>query len=453
MSPDALPDIPRLLTGLAEWGACLVYLVALGKRTSRRRVAVLAAIALPVLIGMQLLAGRMPLGLWPVGMAASVGLMFALVRWAGRLSATDAGYVTARALVVAELVASLHWQLHCFFFDAAPMPTTVPQVAFVVLAYGACFALAYLVERRNFPRDVALDVRPRELSLALAITLATFVMSNLSFLSTTTPFSGRLGPEIFYIRTLVDLAGLVALYSQQSQRMEARALAELSAIDRVLRSQHEEYLQSKRNIEAVNRTYHDLKHQIAVIRAEADPTRRRAYLDELETSIKGYASHKRTGNGVLDVILATKGAVCAERGIELTVVADGGLLEFMSVVDISALFGNALDNAIEATDRVRDEDKRLIRMALFSQNDLVMVAVENYFSGRLHVEHGEVVTTKPDRQRHGYGLKSIRHTAEKYGGSMTVGVDDGWFRLRILLPVPEGHARPVSDPAGDAASR
>jgi len=440
--PDSLPDIPRVLTGLAQWCACLVYLFVLApRRGSRRRMVVAGALALPALVGMQLLAGEMPLVLWPLGMAASVVLMFAFVWLSTGASASDAGYVTARTLVLAEFVASLHWQLHCFFFAAAPAPTTPLQVSFVVLAYGVSFGGVHLVERRDFPQNAPLNVRARELLLSLAIAVATFVMSNLSFVSTTTPFSGRLGPEIFYIRTLVDLAGFVALYSQQSVRMETRALAELSAIDQVLRSQHEQYLQSKRSIDAVNRTYHDLKHQIAVIRAEGDPLRKRAYLDELETSIRDHESHYHTGNGVLDVILTSKDSLCAERGIELTAVADGAALGFMSVMDITALFGNALDNAIEATDAVEDPDKRLIRLALFVQSDLVMIVVENYFPGTLHVEHGELTTTKPDRQRHGYGLKSIRHTAEKYGGSMTFGVEDGWFRLRILVPMPD-------DPSG-----
>lgn len=302
--------------------------------------------------------------------------------------------------------------------------------------YAGGFVAAYLVESRHFRPAQELDVTAGELASAVAIALVTFFMSNLSFLNANTPFSGRLGFEIFYIRTLVDLAGFVALYAQQGQRLQHRARAEVRAIDEMLRRQHEQYLQSKRNIEVVNRKYHDLRHQIGVIRAEADPSRRASYLDDLEASISGYAAKVDSGNTVLDVILTTTSTDCAERGISLTSVVDGSLLDFMSAMDVAAVFGNALENAIDGVMAVPDPEQRLIKVAVYARDGFVLATFENWFTGELRTEAGDIVTRRPDRTRHGYGLKSIRHTAEKYGGSMTVNVEDRWFVLRVLLPLP-----------------
>lgn len=434
MIEQTLPDIPRILTGVAEWGAALTYVLIVVRGTGRLRLVLLAGAALVVQVGLQVLAGLLPLVLWPVGMAVAVAAMFGFIALATRTPARMTGYLTARALVLAELIASFHWQLHVFFFGEQDRAWDAGSVAFAVLVYGGAFALAAFVESRSFPRGEAADVTAREVFLSSAIALATFAMSNLSFLTADTPFSGRLGAEVFYIRTLVDFGGFVALNAQQRVRLETRARTELAAIDAVLRSQHDQYLQSKRSIEAVNRTYHDLKHQIEVIRAEENLGRKHSYLEELEEALQGYATLSRTGNSVLDVILTTKQAICLERGIELTCVADGRLIDFMSVMDISTIFGNALDNAIEATGAVPDRDRRLIRMAVYAQGDLVLVAVENFFGGRLRVQGDEILTTKADRTRHGYGLKSIKRIAEIYGGSMTARASDGWFQLRILLP-------------------
>ncbi|MGN8244952.1 ATP-binding protein [Cellulomonas soli] len=446
MITATLPDIPRVLTGIAEWSACLVYVLLLGRHLPRVRLVAFSVLFLGVQVVVQVVAGRQPLMMWPVGMAVAVLTMLLFLRVAARLPWRAAGYLLARAFVLAELVASFHWQLHCFFFDAAPAPTGIGQIAFLVGVYTAAFGISAAVESRNYPRGVPLDVSHRELALAAAIALVTFGMSNMSFLSARTPFSGRLGSEVFYIRTLVDFGGFVALHAQQGLRLEAQARAELAAIDGVLRTQHAQYLQSKRSIEAVNRTYHDLKHQIAVIRAEDNPQKKTTYLEELEESIRDYATHTRTGNGVLDVLLSTKSAICAEKGIELTCVADGRLLGFMSVMDICSVVGNALDNAIEGTDQVEDADQRLIRMAVYAQGDLVMLVVENYFPGALQLEHGRIVTTKGDPDRHGYGLKSIRHAAEKYGGSMTVRTEQNWFTLRVLLPATDWRTHPHGAP-------
>lgn len=440
MIVETLPDIPRVLTGVAEWLACLVYVLLRRQRLPVGRLVLVAGAALLVLVGVQELADRLPLALWGVGMAAAVACMYGFIVAAARVSARDAGYFAARALVLAELAAAAHWQIHCFFFLADGRPGTGWQVAFGVAAYAVAFGGAYLIEARHFRPAQPLDVTYGELASAFAIALVTFFMSNISFLNANTPFSGRLGLEIFYIRTLVDLCGFVALYAQQGQRLQHRARAEVTAIDEMLRRQHGQYLQSKRSIEIVNRKYHDLKHQIGVIRAEGDPGLRADYLDSLEASVSGYAAQADTGNGVLDVILTTKSLECAERGIDLTYVADGAVLDFMSAMDVSAVFGNALENAIDGVLAVPEPEKRLIKVALFARDRFVMMTFENYFSGELRTEDGDIVTRRSDRDRHGYGLKSIRHTAEKYGGSMTVNTEDRWFVLRVLVPMPQDHA-------------
>jgi hypothetical protein len=433
---ETLPDIPRVLTGIAEWAACLLYVLLRRQRLPIRRLVLVAALALGVLVAVQELADQLPLALWSLGMAAAVAAMFTFIVTAARVSARDAGYFAARALVLAELVAALHWQMHCFFFLPEGRPGVAWQVAFGVVMYVASFVLVYLIETRHFRPAQPLEVSFGELASAVAIALVTFFMSNISFLNANTPFSGRLGLEIFYIRTLVDLCGFVALYAQQGQRLQLRARADVKAVDEMLRRQHEQYLQSKRSIEVVDRKYHDLKHQIAVLRAESDEGKRASYLDDLEASVSGYAAQARTGNGVLDVILTSKSLECAEKGVDLTYVADGATIDFMSAMDVSAVFGNALDNAIDAVMAVPEPEKRLIKVALYATGGFVLATFENYFSGTLRTEDGAIVTRRADRDRHGYGLKSIRHTAEKYGGSMTVSADDSWFALRILLPVP-----------------
>ncbi|QIK82375.1 ATP-binding protein [Sanguibacter sp. HDW7] len=434
---DRLPDIPRVLTGIAEWLGCLVYVLLRPRRVRGARFVLLAGGGLGVLVGVQVLVGTWPRGMWPVGMATAVAAMYGFIFVATRVSVRDAGYFTARALVLAELVAAFHWQVHCFLFVPTGLPIAPMPVAFLVVTYAATFGIAFAAETRHFRSHRALDVTPGELASAVAIALATFFMSNISFLSANTPFSGRFGAEIFYIRTLVDLCGFVALYTQQGQRLQNRAKSEVRAIDEMLRRQHEHYLLSKRNIETVNRTYHDLKHQIEVIRAEGDAGRRAAYLDDLEASVAGYSAQVDTGNGVLDVILTTKRAECAERGIDLTAVVDGQALDFMSAMDLAAIFGNALNNAVDGVLAVADPEKRLIKVAVYARDGLALVSVENWFTGELRTENGDIVTRRQDRNRHGFGLKSIRRSAEKYGGSMTVNVEDQWFVLRVLVPLPD----------------
>ena len=439
MIANALPDIPRLYTAICEWLACLTYIAVIHRRVPLQRTVTVGAVGLVAMIAIQYLDGAMPIWFWVGGMLLAFAGMYAIVGFGAGTGKREGLYITARAFVLAELVASLHWQIVTFLHVQTDSIDgwwrRWDSWAALVAIYAACFALAWLAERGNFDASAPTTTTVQLAVGTAAITIVTFAMSNLSFLSTNTPFSGTVGQEVFYIRTLVDCCGFAILYAQQEQARRLEASTELASINAQLESQHQEYLASKENIESIGRLAHDLKHQIAALRAEVDPQHAAAGFEQLERSVAEYSAQQHSGNPVLDVILTTKMRTCAERGITLTAVADGKLLDGMSSMDIASLFGNALDNAIEASSLLPDRQQRLIRLALYRQGGFVVVRVENYFDSTLRRDSaGNLRTTKRDAARHGFGVKSIRHIAAQYGGEVTIRTDDHWFVLTVLLP-------------------
>lgn len=433
-----LPDIPRSYTAICEWAACMVYIAVLYRRVPLRRSIIVSAVGLPAIVAVQYFDGSMPIWFWIVGMFLAFGCMYLIIRFGTGTGRREGLYITARAFVLAELVASLHWQIVAFIgtHDARATSYNVRALVMLVVIYALCFGLAWLVERDNFSQSGPTLPTASAAIGTMAIMIVTFAMSNLSFVSTNTPFSGSMGQEIFYIRTLVDFCGFAILYAQQEQARRIAANSELASINAQLESQHQEYLQSKENIESLGRLAHDLKHQIAALRAEVDPEHAAAGFEQLEKSVQRYSAQQHTGNPVLDVILTTKERTCNERGITFTAVADGSLLDGMSSMDIASLFGNALDNAIEATSKLPNPEQRLIKLALFEQNHFIVIRVENYYDSRLSKDaDGNLRTTKRDDQhRHGFGVKSIRHIAQQYGGEVTIRTDNHWFVLTALIP-------------------
>ena len=154
----------------------------------------------------------------------------------------------------------------------------------------------------------------------------------------------------------------------------------------------------------------------------------------MEEEIQHYEAQNKTGNSVLDTVLTSKSLYCAKHQIKLTCVADGAQLAFMDVMDICTLFGNALDNAIECQLSIPDKEKRLIHLEVYTKKDFLVIRCENYCPVPPAFQHGLPVTTKADREYHGYGLKSMRYTAQKYGGSMMVQAREEWFQLTLLFP-------------------
>ena len=212
---------------------------------------------------------------------------------------------------------------------------------------------------------------------------------------------------------------------------------ELDAIQNVLRNQYVQYKQSRESIDVVNRKYHDLKHQIAVLRMERDPQRRLDFLDSMEEEIRAYEAQNKTGNSVLDTVLTGKSLYCARHGVELTCVADGARLDFMDVMDICSIIGNILDNAIECELTIQDRKKRLIHLAVYTRKDFLVIQCENYCEEKLEFQDGLPVSTKGDGAYHGFGIKSIRYAAGKYGGTVTIHNRDSWFELNLVIPIKD----------------
>ena len=112
-------------------------------------------------------------------------------------------------------------------------------------------------------------------------------------------------------------------------------------------------------------------------------------------------------------------------------------LNFMDVMDICSIFGNALDNAIECELKIPDKEKRLVHVTVSKQKNFLLLRFENYYEGNLEYQEGKLVTTKKEKEYHGYGLKSTRYTVNKYDGAVSIDTKENWFDLKILIPMRE----------------
>lgn len=436
MNEALIPDIPRLYTAIAEWAACMGFVLVSRKRFNGIKFWLLAAACLVAFVGYQYLAGLLPLYLWIPGMAGAMLLIFGCIYLLNKTNPMGAVMWAAKAFVLAEFAASLEWQFHYYLFQQFPrLDSPLVNYAFLILVYALVFVSIFFLEKRYCKTNMSLNVTGRELISVVGIALVVFLISNISFISYNTPLSGKNAGEIFYIRTLVNFCGIVLFYAQQEQRLWLHARLELSAMQGLLNRQYEQYCLTHDNIEMLNRKYHDLKHQITAIKSEENPKKRTEYINEMEKRIKLYEAQNETGNKVLDTILFSKSAYCIDHDVNFTCVADGTLLKFMGVMDICSIVGNALDNAIESVCKLSDCEKRLVKMAVYAQNDLLMMRFENYTESSPSFENGLPVTTKADKNFHGYGVKSIKTTAERYDGNMTITVQNNWFTLCLLFPL------------------
>lgn len=140
----------------------------------------------------------------------------------------------------------------------------------ILLIYGVIAVILYKILHVHLPKDGQMEITRREYFSGLLISIAVFAVSNMSYVNVNTPFTGRYSFEMGNIRTMVDVAGIAILYAHLIQCCELRVRKELEAVQNVLQNQYAQYKQSKESIELINYKYHDLKHQIAVLRSEAE---------------------------------------------------------------------------------------------------------------------------------------------------------------------------------------
>ncbi len=429
-----VPDIPRVYTALAEWLACVLFILPMKKKVSIKKTSIIAAIFLVVQCVFLVGTDDVPIYLWIPCMIVAVAMMMGFLYLTCDIELSDVAYFGMIAFALAEFMAATEWQLICFVWKGT-VPGILVRVVLLIFVYGLIAFCFYHLVHVHLPSDGRLAVTKKEFFSGVIIAIAVFAVSNIGFISDTDVEVGFFSYPIGYIRMLVDAGGLAVLYAHLMQCSEFRIRSELEAVQSVLQNQYVQYKQSRESIDLINYKYHDLKHQIAYLRSERDSAKREAYLDRMEEEIKQYEAQNKTGNAVLDTVLTSKSLYCAKHGITFTCVADGTLLEFMDVMDICNIFGNALDNAIECELKIPDKEKRLIHVTVSKQKNFLILRFENYFEGDLKTKDGDILTTKEKKEHHGYGIKSIRYIINKYDGALTVETKENWFEMKALIPI------------------
>lgn len=189
--------------------------------------------------------------------------------------------------------------------------------------------------------------------------------------------------------------------------------------------------------ERVRSIYHDFKNHLLILQSETqDEKTAMQSIRSLQEQIEGYENYYHTGNEVLDIILRDKAKRAQERHIDFCAAlsfADGGFIESL---DISTIFGNALDNAIEASEKL-PEERRLITARAGRVRDMLFILVENnaFFSGDASGS-ASGKTTKEDVFLHGFGLANIKKAVERYDGQCSIKKKEDAFVLKIVIPIP-----------------
>lgn len=182
-----------------------------------------------------------------------------------------------------------------------------------IIIFGGCFVIDIYLERDYLKQDYLQQMTVKEVVAAAIMAVTIFAFSNLSFLSENVPFASKERADIFSMRTLIDFGGIAILHAYQSRISEYIAEKELSAMNVILKSQYEQYRNYQDSLNLIQMKYHDLKHQITALRTESDEEKRKKWIDAMEEEVSAFENMSKTGNQVLDTILAAKIFHCRKK--------------------------------------------------------------------------------------------------------------------------------------------
>lgn len=238
---------------------------------------------------------------------------------------------------------------------------------------------------------------------------------------------------IFFSLTIFILIFLIVfLYSKNTMFLREQEQKDKMQIAQ-LQQQFAYYQEKLKDEEKVRSVYHDMKNHLLVLQRQINSPETAEMVEKLQSQVAMYEDYEHTGNDILDIILKEKSETAREKHIALSVTADLNGVDFIEPLDVSTIFGNGLDNAIEASEKLSEEQRAILVKAGRVQN-FFSVLIEN--SCLQNREYTKQRTTKSDDFLHGFGISNMRKAAEKYDGQLTIKCENEKFTLKILIPIP-----------------
>ncbi len=309
---------------------------------------------------------------------------------------------------------------------------------FVYSIMTVCYALVFVFCYFTFLKKIK-KYRVHELNVGKVLipsALLLLVVLILNTIATAYTYNGspNVYPLVSVISAFCILSCAMVMFLNVSYIENANLIRQNVEQNKYYKDQIKRYEIAKENVELINIKCHDLRKQMRVLR-EGDDSLNDKKMQDIENSIRIYDSTIVTDSYPLNIVLSEASLQVKDRQITFTTVLDGKLLKNIDDVDVFSIFGNILDNAIEATCKLEDISKRVISLTLKEDQGFIDIECLNYYEGDINSKNGVLKTTKKDAHNHGYGIKSIINTAKKYGGNAVFKYEDHMFKVKVLIPL------------------
>lgn len=231
--------------------------------------------------------------------------------------------------------------------------------------------------------------------------------------------------RVFYLLTCTAILFsfiYVLIFLQKYLKMERMAQAEKAALYE-LQVRYGYYEKRREDEERVRKIYHDLKNHLLLLKNDKAVT-------SITKKIESYESYIMTGNEFLDIIISEKIKMAQKSNIFVECDIDFRAGVFIEALDISTIFGNLIDNAIEAAEKVEESEKYMF-IKVQKKEGFIIIVIKNSMQG-IFLNR----TSKSNKTFHGYGLTNVKRAIKKYYGDINIDSNNKEFVISIVIPIP-----------------
>ncbi len=247
-------------------------------------------------------------------------------------------------------------------------------------------------------------------------------------------FSATIKYTFPYLLFIVNII-LISIFTNSIKSEKDKAEAEF--VNEKLDMQYKYYLMVKESQEKMKQVYHDMNNHMSNIKSLKNSSEDvDKYIDNIEDEVKSTKNIYNTGNVLLDIIFHEKSKACMENNIDFKIGIDFSKCEFVEMIDISSIFSNLIDNAIEACNKIDDNniEKYITLKSTFIKGHYVIIC-ENSKNNKIVLKNNKIFTSKKDKFFHGIGIESIKSSIKKYDGELKIKDSKYKFISTIYIPV------------------
>lgn len=179
---------------------------------------------------------------------------------------------------------------------------------------------------------------------------------------------------------------------------------------------------------------HDYKNHMICVQSLIEA---KEYAEATEY-LEGITLHKTilsrgfsSGNSIADVLLSDKSEWAEKAGVEIQF--EGVIYENIPPADLCTILSNAIDNAIEACEKIQSDEQKVISVKCSYIKRIQFIDITNPVSEDVKISNNAVETSKSDKNIHGIGLYNIRRTVMKYDGEFEISCKDKIFAMSIAF--------------------